>query len=124
VTDSTTTIENLKQQMAEFVRVRDWEKYHRPKNLAMSVAIEAAELMEHFQWLTHEEAEGALLDEAVRQEVAGEMADVLAYLLSLANAMGIDLSAAFDAKMRRTELKYPADLVRGHYKRPDEDNAS
>jgi len=124
VTDSTTTIANLKQHMAEFVRARDWEKYHRPKNLAMSLAIEAAELMEHFQWLNNEEVERELVNEEVRWEVAGEMADVMAYLLSLANATGIDLSDAFHAKMCRIETKYPADLVRGHYKRPDEDKAS
>ena len=84
----------------------------------MSIAIEAAELMEHFQWLTHAEADELLRDEAVRQEVANEMADVLAYLLSLSNATGIDLAASFEAKMARNELKYPADRVRGQYRKP------
>ena len=116
--DNDTTVAELRRRLAQWVAAREWEKYHRPKNLAMSIAIEAAELMEHFQWLTHAEADELLRDEAVRQEVANEMADVLSYLLSLSNATGIDLAAAFEAKMARNELKYPADRTRGHYRKP------
>lgn len=119
MTDSTTTIAQLRQRVAEFVSQREWEKYHRPKNLAMGLAIETAELMEHFQWLTAEEADRAMADEAVRREVADELADVLAFLLSLANATGIDLSSAFENKMSQNEIKYPPELVRGHYRPPD-----
>jgi NTP pyrophosphatase (non-canonical NTP hydrolase) len=118
MTDDSTSLTDLKQRMAAFVAAREWQKFHRPKNLAMSMAVEAAELMEHFQWLTHEEADAALADPATRGEVADEMSDVLAFLLSLANCTGIDLAAAFEAKMLRNEQKYPPDLVRGHYRRP------
>ena len=115
--DNDTTVEELRRRLAQWVSAREWEKYHRPKNLAMSIAIEAGELLEHFQWLTHAEADEVLRDPAARQEVADEMADVLSYLLSLANATGIDLAAAFEAKMARNETKYPADHVRGQYRK-------
>ena len=116
--DRDTTVEQLKRRMAEFVTRRDWQKYHRPKNLAMSLAVEAGELMEHFQWLDDEQALALLADADTRRRVADEMADVLAFLLSLANATGIDLAAAFAAKMDANENKYPADEVRGNYRRP------
>lgn len=117
--DRETTVAELREAMARFVALRGWGKFHRPKNLAMSLAIEAGELMEHFQWLAHDEVDAALDDAGVRGEVADEMADVLAYLLSLANAAEVDLSAAFEAKMARNETKYPPDEVFGLYKRPD-----
>ena len=116
--DAETTVQQLKQRMAGFVAERQWDKYHRPKNLAMSLAVEAAELMEHFQWLDHDEADALLREAGNRREVGDEMADILAFLLSLANATGIDLSEAFEAKMLRNESKYPAEEVRGHYRRP------
>jgi len=101
--------------MKEFVSSRQWNKYHKPKNLAMSVAIEAAELMEHFQWLDHPEAETVAGQSPHREEIASEMADVLAYLLSLANALEIDLSSTFQAKMAANDRKYPPQSVLGHY---------
>lgn len=116
--DKHTTVEQLKDRMAAFVAKRDWEKFHKPKNLAMSLAIEAAELMEHFQWLTHRQTETLLKSPQARQEVADEMADVLSFLLSLANATGIDLAASFEAKMSANDRKYPAAQVRGHYRKP------
>jgi dCTP diphosphatase len=116
--DRNTTIEQLRQAMRDWVARRDWQKYHQPKNLAMSLAIETAELMEHFQWLTHAQARKLLQDPAAREEIADEMADVLSFLLSMANATDIDLSAAFAAKMKKNEIKYPADKVRGNYRKP------
>ncbi len=116
--DHETTLAQLRQRMADFVAQRRWQKFHKPKNLAMSLAIETAELMEHFQWLTHAQAEALLRDQTSRQDVADEMADILSFLVSLANATGIDLAAAFEAKMAKNDAKYPADKVRGDYKRP------
>ncbi|MGD0091310.1 MAG: nucleotide pyrophosphohydrolase [Planctomycetota bacterium] len=116
--DSDTTVAELKALIGDFVAARQWQKYHRPKNLAMSIAIEAAELMEHFQWEGEGEAEKLASEAETRDEVAAEMADVLAYLLSLANATGIDLAASFQQKMRRNEIKYPADAMIGQYRRP------
>jgi dCTP diphosphatase len=116
--DEETTVAELKQRMADFIAVRDWGKYHRPRNLAMSIAIEAAELMEHFQWAGDQEAEEALSDEAVRQQVIEESADILAFVLSLANCLKVDLASSFEEKMAKNELKYPAEAVRGRYERP------
>ncbi len=120
--DEETTVTQLKQRMAEFIAVRDWGKYHRPRNLAMSIAIEAAELLEHFQWATDQEAEAVLRDEESRKQVMEEATDILAFVLSLANCLNADLAASFEEKMRKNELKYPAEEVRGHYERPRRDD--
>jgi NTP pyrophosphatase (non-canonical NTP hydrolase) len=117
-TDRSTTVADLRAIMDAFVRARLWKKYHQPKNLAMSLAVEAAELMEHFQWLTPRQSRALVEKPASRKEIADEMSDVLAFLLSLANATGIDLSAAFVAKMAANERKYPAQLCRGDYRKP------
>ena len=119
VSDQTVTIETLKQMMREFVGERDWEKYHTPKNLAASVSVEAAELLELFQWLTPEEAtQRSVNDLRFRQAVGEELADVLMYLISLANALNIDVAQTVAAKMVKNRAKYPPEKVRGHYQRP------
>lgn len=111
MSDSNTTLQDLKERMASFVRERDWEQFHTPKNLAMSIAIEAAELMEHFQWLTVEQsknlAPGALAD------IGEELADIIIYSLSLSNTLGLDLSQTVLDKMAKNIRKYPSDRVRG-----------
>ena len=112
--DSSTTLADLRRRVAEFVAARDWEQFHVPKNLSIAVAVEAAELMEHFQWLTHEQAADALLDEAERAAVADELADVLIYALSLANALDVDVSAAVLGKLERNEERFPAAEWRGN----------
>jgi NTP pyrophosphatase (non-canonical NTP hydrolase) len=116
--DRTTTIAELRARLAEFVAEREWEPFHSPKNLAMSLAIEAAELMEHFQWLTTEESRQLAHDDAKRAAVGEEVADVLAYLLAMANALGLDLAAAFADKLIKNALKYPVELSRGRHERP------
>jgi NTP pyrophosphatase (non-canonical NTP hydrolase) len=99
------TIERLQDEVRRFADARAWETFHTPKNLAMALAVEAAELMEHFQWLTP--GESAVLPAARRREVAQEIADVLIYLVRLADVLGIDaLSAAF-AKLPVNARKYP-----------------
>lgn len=106
--DEQTTVDQLRAAVRQFVRARAWEVYHTPKNLAMSIAIEAAEIMEHFQWRTPEEARRLVLqDEALRAEVADELADVLIYCLSFANACEIDISAAVQKKLARNETRFP-----------------
>ena len=106
-TDSTTTVKELKQLVQHFVDERDWRSFHNPKNLAMSLAIEAAELMEHFQWLTLQEAAAVMQDAQRKHDVGEDLADCVAYGRSLANAMDIDLSGALRAKMIRNAEKYP-----------------
>jgi len=93
--------------MRTFVAARSWEQYHTPKNLAMAIGIEAAELMEHFQWLTVEESWQLIQDPNQRAEVADELADVIIYCLSFANQADIDMSDAVLAKMRRNEQRFP-----------------
>ena len=94
-----------------FARERDWDQFHTPKNLAMGVAIEAAELMEEFHWLTPEQS--AQLPPEQLQAVRHEMADVLVYLVLLADKLGVDLVAATVEKIALNAAKYPADTVRG-----------
>ncbi len=113
MTDETTTLAQLRSRVAEFVSARSWEQFHTPKNLSGAIAIEAAELMEHFQWLTGEQATAAVQDEAERTAVADEMADVLIYTLSLANALGVDVSAAVLGKLERNESRFPVQEWRG-----------
>jgi len=96
----------LRDALREFAAARDWEQYHLPKNLAMALIVEAAELVEHFQWLTPEQS--AELDGARRAAVGDEVADVLLYLVRLADVLGIDPIEAARAKMVKNAVKYPA----------------
>ena len=105
-------LETLKLRIRDFAQAREWERYHTPKNLAMAMIVEAAELVEQFQWLTPEESAtlSAEKHEAVRQEVA----DVLIYLIRLADILDIDLLDAATAKIEINARKYPVDKARGH----------
>jgi NTP pyrophosphatase (non-canonical NTP hydrolase) len=109
--DNQTTLHELKERMAAFVREREWEQFHTPKNLSMSIAIEAAELMEHFQWLTVEESKN--LGPEALGEIGEELADIVIYALSLANNLGLDLSETVLAKMEKNIRKYPSEKVKG-----------
>jgi len=104
-------LENLRARLAAFAAERDWDQFHNPKNLAMALAGEAGELVEHFQWLSFEQA--ANLAPATREEVALECADVLLFLLRLCDKLGIDLGAAADRKLDLNAKKYPVEKSRG-----------
>jgi NTP pyrophosphatase (non-canonical NTP hydrolase) len=114
-TDSTTTVAELRQVLADFVADRDWSQFHSPKNVSMALAIEVAELMEHFQWLTTEASRKIAEDPAKLAAVREELADVVGYSFVLANELGIDVSSAMRAKMVKNRLKYPAEEFRGRY---------
>ena len=101
----------LQRRLAEFAAARDWDRFHSPKNLAMALLVEAAELVEEFQWLTEEQSRA--LEPERHERVRLETADVLIYLLRLADKLGIDLLRAVDDKIAVNERKYPADRVRG-----------
>ena len=116
--DSTTTVAELRKLIADFVAERDWSQFHAPKNVSMALASEAAELMEHFQWLTPEASRDLANDSAKLAEVAEELADVIGYSFALANELGLDVSSAIRAKMAKNAQKYPADKYRGRYERP------
>lgn len=108
----------LSERLKAFAVARDWEQFHSPKNLSMALAGEAGELLEHFQWLSEDQSRE--LDEAKRDAVALEMADILIYLLRLAERLDIDLLEAADRKVAVNERRYPADRVRGDARRADE----
>ena len=111
-------LEELKERLRAFVAVRDWDRFHSPKNLAMALAVEAAELVELFQWLTEEES--AAPDADRRRRAAEELADVLVYLVRIADRLDIDLLQAAGEKLEQNALKYPAERVRGQARKYDE----
>jgi dCTP diphosphatase len=117
--DDRTTVGQLRQEVAAFVDARDWQPFHSPKNLSMSIAIESAELMERFQWLTTDEAQAAVQDPTERAAVADELADIMIYSLSLINALDLDVSSAVLGKLETNEHRYPADEFRGWFRRPE-----
>ena len=108
---TTGTLETLRVRLAQFAAERDWDQFHNPKNLAMAVAGEAGELVEHFQWLDFEQAQN--LPRATRDEVALECADVLLFLLRLCDRLDIDLGAAAEKKLALNAKKYPIEKSRG-----------
>jgi NTP pyrophosphatase (non-canonical NTP hydrolase) len=101
----------LRDLVRQFVDERDWDQFHTPKNLSAALCVEAAELLEHFQWLQRGDA--AELGAARLEQVRHEMADVLVYLVRLADKLDVDLNAAVQEKMVLNRAKYPADKVRG-----------
>ncbi len=110
--DAETTIEELKQLVVAFRDERGWGKHHTPKNLAMSIAIEAAELMEVLQWDEYTKRN--------QEKIADELADVLIYCYNLADVTGIDIATAFKSKLERAKEKYPLELFNTEQDSPDE----
>jgi NTP pyrophosphatase (non-canonical NTP hydrolase) len=122
MSDHQTTVAELRQLVREFVDQRDWQQFHSPKNLSMSLAIEVSELMEHFQWIGTDASWRVVDDPRRRQEVQEELADVLCYVLALANEMEMDLTTALRDKMVKNAQKYPAEEYRGRYG-PEDDGS-
>jgi dCTP diphosphatase len=108
-------LDDLATRLRVFARERDWERFHAPKNLAMALAVEAAELMEHFQWLTEKESGELPLD--ARQRVAEELADVFIFTVRLADRLGVALEPAVEGKIRANAAKYPVEKCRGSHKK-------
>lgn len=113
--DSRATVGALKDAVARFIRERDWERFHSPKNLSMAVSIEAAELMELFQWMEVEEARRKSASPRLRKKIEEEIADIAIYTLSLCHALGLDLSSCVERKIARNARKYPVEKCRGRY---------
>jgi NTP pyrophosphatase (non-canonical NTP hydrolase) len=105
------SINHIKNKLNTFVQERDWDQFHSPKNLSMALAIEVAEIMEHFQWLT--EAQSQVIDDTRLQEIKDEIGDVLIYLIRLSDKLNIDLLQAAYDKLEKNNKKYPTDMVRG-----------
>jgi len=114
--DNETTVAELIKLIDDFVAERNWEPFHDPKNLSASIAIEVAELMEHFQWLRTDELASVKDQPETMQQIREELADVMAYVLSFASTMGIDVSSALAEKMKKNAVKYPAETYRGRFK--------
>ena len=110
-----TEMEKLRDQMREFARLRDWDQFHSPKNLAMALSVEVAELVENFQWLTEEQSRR--LDPKAHAAVRSEIADVLLYLVRLGDQLGIDPVAAAQRKLVENAQKYPVEKSRGNRKK-------
>jgi dCTP diphosphatase len=110
----------LVEAVLAFRDERDWRQFHNPKDLAISISLEAAELLEHFQWKSPAEVAASLELEAHRLEVAAEMADVLILLISLADAVGVDLVAAAKRKLAENARKYPVERAKGRARKYDD----
>ena len=111
------SLEDLRDALRKFADDRDWEQYHSPKNLAMALGVEVAELAEHFQWLTQQESSN--LTPGGHKEVSRELADVLIYLVRLADRLNIDLLAEAEEKIAANARKYPVSESRGRTKKPE-----
>lgn len=107
------TLPFLQQALAQFAVEREWEQFHTPKNLAMALAGESGELLEIFQWLTPDESARVMQDDERAVQVREEMADVLAYLLRLADVLDVDLEEALTEKIEKNRRRYPVHLARG-----------
>ncbi len=112
---SESDFDRIRGKVREFVAARDWDQFHSPKNLSMALIVEAAELVEHFQWLT--EAQSAALPPEKLAEVEQELADIQVYLISLAHKLKLDLIAAVEKKLVLNAQKYPVERARGNSKK-------
>jgi len=115
--DSQTTILAIRDMVRTFVDQRNWSKFHSPKNISMALAIEAAELMEHFQWIEGDESRSP--DSEKKVAISEELADVLCYAMAIANELDIDIAASMKRKMELNRAKYPVEEFRGRYGKDD-----
>ena len=112
-------LNDLQQRLRAFAAERDWEQFHTPKNLACALSVEASELLELFQWLTDTQAQRMPNDPQFAEHLGEEVADVLLYLLRLADVCGLDLPAVVERKLKLNAEKYPVALARGHARKYD-----
>jgi dCTP diphosphatase len=115
MSDQETTVATLADIVRRFVQERDWGQFHSPKNLSMALSIEAAELMEHFQWITTDASRTIGNDAQKLEAVSDELADIVCYALAIANELSIDIDTAMRRKMVKNEAKYPAPEFRGRF---------
>jgi NTP pyrophosphatase (non-canonical NTP hydrolase) len=116
--DETTTVQTLRDAVDAFVAERDWRQFHNAKDLAISIAIEAAELLEEFQWQDASEVAQAAADPSARERARLELADILIYCLALSNTLDLDVSQAITDKLALAGSKYPADDYQGRARKP------
>ena len=118
--DEEITIAQIIRKINAFIKERNWEKYHNPKDLAISISIEAGELLEIFQWLTDDEITNVLKDQKKFHQIESELVDVFTYALTLANLLDIDVSKAIFNKINENKRKYPVDKIKGKYRKYSE----
>ena len=115
MSDEQTTLGELRSLINSFVDEREWQQFHSPKNLSMSISIESSELMELFQWLSLEEAKEVMKAGETRENAIDEIADIIIYAIAFCNRNNIDISNAIKQKMEKNIKKYPADKFKGHF---------
>jgi NTP pyrophosphatase (non-canonical NTP hydrolase) len=120
IKDEYVDFESLKEKVGRFVRERDWEKYHNPKDIAIAISVEAGELLEIFQWMKEAEVNKIGENGQLMEKIEGELADILNYCMSLANVLDIDLARIIVAKLKEAERKYPKDKFKGTWKKPSD----
>lgn len=113
----TLNINELKEILAGFANIREWEKFHSPKNLSMAIAGEAGELLEIFQWLTDQESINIKKDPVIKEKVSHELADIILYIIRMADQLNINLNEAVFRKITINDIKYPANKVKGSAKK-------
>jgi len=118
--DQATSVQQVRDMVRTFVAERDWRQFHAPKNISMALAVEAAELMEHFQWISVEASREDFAPEK-RQAIGEEIADIACYAMAIANEMDFDLATIMREKMKKNIQKYPADEFQGRYTKELED---
>lgn len=111
--DKETTIEEMKVKIKEFIDERDWGQYHLPKDVAIAMTIEVAEILEHFRWKNDKEIEEFIKDPKNKEELGDELADTFMFLIDLSRVCNIDLAEAFERKLKKSSKKYPKELVKG-----------
>ena len=112
-----TQIKTMQLALRQFAAAREWDQFHKPKNLVIALAAEMGELLEHFQWLNDDQIEKSKNDKTKREQISDEFADVFSYLIRLADKMEIDIEAAFRDKLAKNELKYPVEKSKGSAKK-------
>ena len=117
ISDKTTRIFELRERVSNFIEDRDWNKYHNPKDIAISITIEASELLEVFQWVEDKDLDNTIKEPTKIARLEEELADVMIYCFSLANAVNIDIARAVMSKIEKNERKYPAEQVKGDYRK-------
>ncbi len=120
VKDNERRIHELKEKIKEFCDARDWGQFHNAKELAIALSIEASELLEIFRWKTHEETDELFKDKKKKEDIGDEMADILYFLVRIAQKYDLDLSEALDRKMEKNNNKYPVDKSKGSHKKYNE----
>lgn len=112
--DHTCTVDQLKDQIRRFVHERDWEQFHTPKDLAIALSIEAAELLEHFRFQNEAEIEARLNDKTSLKDIGHELADVLYFVLLMCDRLGLDVSSTLEEKLAISAVRYPIEQARGN----------